>query len=367
METGSRGAIAVVCARARALALALALVACGGDHPEEPTLSAAVRATVDALSKRDMAALWALVDTPTRESLLQLLRDVEAARAKVDEVWPEADRARVRASLGEELVAQAGPDDAGRGPRLLAALLDPGKVIFTEEVLDGLGARDVTLEKGPPERATVFTSVGETFVFVREADGWRSLFAREHLLEKGAIPVLADNAKKTLALAAERDKAWRASLDPKTAQGSYNLARRAQDAKPRDVDALYSLIDEDARKAVLEALEAGRAAQKAIQQRVAKPARREAYEAAGIARLVDATSDRDLFARWAASPDFVAPLPVTDEPLRVEPAGAEGDVFVVTATGKVAMHRDADGFWRIAGLRAAIDKALAPPRPSKER
>lgn len=340
--------------------LLVALAGCGGDHPEEPTLAAAVKATVDALSGRDMEALWRLVDQPTRDKLLGTLREVEAARARVDEVWPAADRDKALAALGTELLQQAGPDDVGRGPRLLAALLDPTRITFTQEILDGLGARDVTVEAGPPERAIVYTSVGETFGFVRENGEWRSLFVREHLLEAGPLPVLAENAKKTLALAEERGKAWRESLDPKAPQGSYNLARRVQTTKPLDVQALFALLDDDARKALVEVLEAGRQAQRSIQQRVAKPNRRDAYDNVGLTRLVDATSDRDLYKRWSASKDFVLPLAVTDEPIRLEGSPDSGDVSVVTATGKVAMHRDSDGLWRIAGQRGAIMKALAP-------
>lgn len=339
------------------------LVACGGEHPEQPALGEAVRATVDALSNRDMAKLWTLIDSPTRERMLQILRDVEEARTKVDEVWPEAERGRALEALGQRLLAAVGADDEGRGPRLLKELLDPGQIDFTQEVLDGVEARDVTMEAGPPERATVFTSVGETFVFVKEGDGWRSLFVREHLLEDGTLPILADNAKKTLALAEARAAAWRKSRDPKVPQGSYNLARAAQTAKPRDPEALFALLDDDGRKAVLDALEAGRKAQRAIQQRVAKANRRDAYEEAGITRLVDATSDKDLYRRWSKSPDFVAPLAVTDEPQSAEIDDNGADAVVVTATGRVSMHKDDDGFWRVAGARAAIEKALMPPEP----
>ena len=339
----------------------VALLGCGNDHPEAGSLSLAVRTTVDALSTRDMVKLWATVDAHTQTALLQVMRDVAEARKKVDVVWPEADRARALASLGVDLLDKIGPDDAGRGPRLLAELIDPTKITFTQEILDGLGARDVTVEAGPPERANVFTSVGETFVFVREAGEWRSLFVRDNLLEAGIIPILRENATKTLALAEEREKAWRASIDPRLPQGSYNLARAAQTAKPPDIDALFALIDDDGRKALVEVLEAARAAQRAIQKTVAKPNRREVYGDVGITRLVDATSDRDLYKKWAAAKDFVLPLAVTDEPLRVEGPAEGPDVVVITATGRVPMHRDSDKFWRIAGTRAAIEKGLKPP------
>ncbi len=314
----------------------MALVGCGNDHPEAGSLSLAVRATVDALSTRDMAKLWATVDSHTQTTLLQAMRDVEAARRKVDVVWPEAERARALSSLGTDLVDKIGPDDPGRGPRLLGELIDPTKIAFTQEILDGLGARDVTVEAGPPERANVFTSVGETFVFVREGGEWRSLFVRDNLLEAGVIPILRENAKKTRALAEEREKAWRATIDPRTPQGSYNLARAAQTAKPPDIDELFALIDDDGRKALVDVLEAARAAQRAIQKSVAKPNRREVYNDAGISRLVDASSDRDLYKKWAASKDFVLPLAVTDEPLRVEGPAEGPDVVVITATGRAA-------------------------------
>lgn len=339
------------------------LLACGTDHPEEPSLSAAVRATVDALSTRDMTKLWNTVDTPTRKGLLDAVRELAKARTKVAEVWPEADRNRALAALGGDVLDKAGPDDEGRGPRLLGALIDPSQITFTEQILDGLGARDVTVEAGPPERASVFTSVGETFVFVREGGEWRSLFVRDRLLEAGVIPVLRENATKTLAIAAERQKAWRATKDPRTPQGSYNLARAAQTKAPPDYDALFTLLDDDGRKALVEMLEAARAAQRSIQKQVAKPNRRDAYADSGITRLVDATSDRDLYKRWTASADFVLPLTATDEPLRVEGPAEGPDVFIITAQGRAAMHLDSDKFWRIAGTRPAIVKALKPPAP----
>lgn len=361
----SRGGSALRARRPHVLATLLVslLVACGSEHPEEASLSVAVRTTVDALSTRDMVKLWATVDTPTRTNLLQVLREVETARAKVAEVWPAAERARALAALGGDLLDKAGPDDEGRGPRLLGALIDPSQITFTQEILDGLGARDVTVEAGPPERASVFTAVGETFVFVREGAEWRSLFVRDNLSEAGVIPILRENAQRTLALAAEREKAWRATLDPRTPQGSYNLARAAQTKKPPDIDALFTLLDDDGRKALVDMLEAARAAQRTIQQRVAKPNRRDVYNDSGITRLVDATSDRDLYKRWSTSSDFVLPLAATDEPLKVEGPAEGPDVLVITATGRVAMHRDSDKFWRIAGARPAIEKALKPPPP----
>jgi hypothetical protein len=344
------------------ISVVLSFAACRGTHPEEPALMEAVRRTVDAVRTKDMAALWEMTDRATQTSLLAIVRDAELARQKVSLVWPESQRGAALEALASGLLDKLGPDDAGRGPRLLSAVLDPSTITVTTEALDGLSPRDITHEAGPPPRASVFTSGGDVFTFTREGDTWRSALVRDQVLEKGPFTALHDNAKKTLGLAEEREKAWRVSLDPKTPQGSYNLARQAQGRKPPDLEALFALLDDSARGALFEALETARMAQKAIQQRLAKPLRKEAYANANLTRLVEATSDRDLFRRWGQSDDFVLPLSFLDEPRSLEGPADGIDVKVVTESGgKVPMHRDEDGFWRVGGFRPAVEKVLIEP------
>jgi len=339
----------------------LLLLACGGSASLEPPLTESVDALRAALEARDFEALWALTDQDTRKNLLAALEEADRARAMVPSVWAEGDRGAASAALGSALAIAIGPNDDKRGPRLLAATLDPAVLAFNEGTVEGFAPRDVTVEPGPPRRAIVATAAGERLTFVEEGGQWKSLLVRDQVLETAFMKSLIAHARKTNALADERQKVWQASLDPKTPQGSYNLARAAQDRKPPDVDMIFALLDEDGRKTLVDILDGARTAQKQIQQRTAKAVRREAYRAAGLLQLVDTTTDRELFRRWATSPDFKPLLAATDPAASLEGDLETGSVAVVTASGaRIPMRRDTDSFWRLAGLRESLTTALLP-------
>lgn len=340
------------------------LMACQSSVELDPRLAPATLALREALANADHAKLWELTDTPTRSTLLDLFRQAEALRAQVPSLWPEADRKAALDALGAELATRLGPDDEGRGPRLLAATLDLKALVFNEDTEQGLSPRDVTIDPGPPRRALIATQAGERLAFVEEGDTWRSSLVRDTLLERADIQALTEHIKKAKTLAEEQARLWRESADPKTPQGAYNLARAAQVRKPVDIDMLFALLDEDARKTLVDILESARTSQKQIQQRTVKAARREAYRAAGLLQLVDTTTDRELFKRWLLSPEAVALVAATDEPKALEGDPQSGSVVVVTLSGtRVPMRRDADGFWRLGELRAVLTKALSPPAP----
>lgn len=355
--------------RNAALTLLVSLVAggCGSSPISDPALSEAVESLRTALSRRDFDALWALTDTPTREALLAGLREADTARSLVPKVWPESDRPTALAALGQSLLAQPESpeaDESTLGPRLLAASLSPEALTFDEGTLEGLAMRDITFDPGPPRRALVLTLAGERLSFVDEAGQWKSLLARDLILESASFKSLVAQARKTIALAEERDKAWRMSLDPRTPQGAYNLARAAQERRPVDVDMLFALLDEEARKAIADLIEAARQSQRQIQQRTAKALRKDAYRNAGILHLVDAGSDRELFRKWATGSDYAPLLAATDTPMKLAGDEGSGSVEVLTESGaRVPMRKDSDGYWRMAGLRDRLSAALGP-RPT---
>ena len=334
--------------------------ACQGPVELDTGLSTAVTGVRTALASRDHAALWALTDTQTQTATLGLLRDAETARAQVPTLWAEGDRAAALDALGQALAAPLGADDDGRGPRLLAATLDLGKLVFDEDTEQGLAARDVTLDPGPPRRALIVTLAGERLSFVEDQGQWKSTLVRD----SAAFQALTEHVKKAKALAEEQARVWQQSVDPKTPQGAYNLARAAQSRKPIDVDMLFALLDEDARKTLVDVLETSRAAQRQIQQRTVKAARREAYRNAGLLHLIDTTTDRELFKTWALGAAAKPLLAATDEPVSAQGAPDEGQVTLVTKSGgHIEMRRDSDGFWRIGGLRPLLTEALGP-RPT---
>lgn len=347
-------------ALAPTLACVLTVSACA-DSPEKAEVVAALGEVVAAMKAHDTTKLWSLSDEASRRAVLEAIATLEKAHAAIPLVWGKAaDEARL--ALGAPIVAAAGPDDTGRGPRVLAHLVDLEKLDFHGGVMDGLGARDIVFEPGPPERAIVHTTAGETFGFVREGGVWRSLVLRDMVLDHPHLKELLANAKKTGELVGRQHEVWKASLDPKSPQGAYNLARAMQAADPPDWRSLFALLEPSAQAALGTALDTARAAQKKIQSRLVKAQRKDAYEDAGIALHVGSTSDRDLYLKWAATPDFVKPLTSTDPPDRVEGDPAHGDVKLITTTGKmVRMVRDSEGFWRLGDTTSAIEQALVAP------
>ncbi len=346
------------------LALSLWLTACGSPHPEEAAVLTALDRTVDALKRSDFDALWALTDQDTRDELLALLTTVHEAMALVPEVYPDdARRAEARRVLGEPILGSVFADEERAGPRLLSRILATDLMQRDQSAMDGVNNRDVTVAaSSQPLRAIVHTSGGESFAFVKTDRGWRSLLVRDLVLDSLAIRELRDNAGKIAAARADQVQAWRTSKDPRTPQGAYNIARTAAAASPRDGALLYSLLDADSRRVLVDALEASRVVQRAIQKRTTRKQRKRAYEAASLTLYVKATSDRDLYERWVASDAWSSPLAASDAPASVDGEPASGAVTLRTDSGAtVQMSRGDDGFWRPTGQAPKLAKALLEP------
>lgn len=354
------------------VAALFASASCASQHEEEPGVVEALDSTVAALQHGDMDALWALTDPASQQELIALVRTLHASLQRVPEVYGDLGEGRVaaaRAALGESLVDTIFPDEDRAGPKLLARLLTPDQMRFDGHAMDGVNHHDVTLDAShQPVKAIVHTSGGESFGFVKTDGGWRSLLVRDMILASGTIRNLADNAAKIERASAERQAAWRQGQDPKTPQGAYNLARAALTEKPANAKLLYSLVDDDARAAVLAALERSREVQRDVQRRTTRRQRRKAYEDAGLTMYVDAKSDRDLYARWARTDGWKPPLTVTDAPIQIDGDMATGKVEVVTLSdARVAMVRSDSGFWQLAGqapiLQGALTAPFEPPAP----
>jgi len=358
----------------RLIPIVLALVTGCSSTPEEDAVEQAMGEVVSALRAKDAAKIWQLGDDASKQEVLASLHTLEQAQAQIPMVWgltcaPDDKACKTSAAdeakqaLGGALLAAAGADDAGRGARVISYLVDFAQLSFDDNVMDGLAARDFTFEDGPPRRVIVHTSAGDIFGFVQDANGqWRSLLVRQLVLDQPLISGLLANAEKTTGIADDHRRAWQLVLDPRTPQGAYNVARKMQSARPPDWAGMFALLEPSAQAMLGTALEKARAAQKKIQGHTAKSARGDAYDEGGIALMIAATSDRDLYQRWAATKDFVAPLTTTDEPDHLDGDASTGDVTVVTTTGKKThLTRDAEGFWRIADTTAPIERALVQP------
>lgn len=348
------------------LAAVLASASCASQHAEEPGVVEALDSTIAALQHADMDALWALTDPASQQELIALVRTLHAALQRVPDVYGDRDGGQVaaaRTALGESLVDTIFPDEDRAGPKLLARLLTPDQLRFDGHAMDGVNHHDVTLdETHQPVKAIVHTSGGESFAFTKTEAGWRSLLVRDVILTSATVRNLVDNAAKIERAAADREAAWRQARDPKTPQGAYNVARAALSEQPANAKVLYSLLDEDARAAVLAALQRSREVQRDVQRRTTRRQRRKAYEDAGLTMYVDAKSDRELYSRWARTKDWKPPLTATDDPVRVDGDPTTGQVAVVTLTdARVAMVRGDDGFWHIAGQAPMLEAALKAP------
>ena len=351
---------------AAALALIALAPACA-QSPEEPAVAAALDQTLDALRRADFDALWNLTAPDAQAALLAMLAHQREALAAVPRVYGaqgEQTMATARAALGETIFESVFPEDPKAGPKLLARLLAPDALNFDEHAVDGLSSRDITVdEKARPVTAVVHTSGGEKFAFVRTDAGWRSLLVRDLLLDNPIVRALDDAAKKVLAASAGVDAQWRVSRDPTEPQGAYNLARHALENPARNAPVLYSLLGEDARAVLLQALQRSREAQRDIQRKTTRKQRKKAYGDVGLDIYVEARSDRDLFARWAQSKSYVALMGATDEPVNVEIApDAPGKATVVTkGGGRVPFEKGPDGVWRLSGLAPLMTTALLEP------
>lgn len=344
----------------------LTLSSCASEHTEEPGVVEALDATVAALQQSDWDALWALTDADSQTALLTLVRELHDALKRVPAVYGEQGDARVaaaRAALGESLVDTIFPDEDRAGPRLLERVLSPEALRFDSHAMDGVNHHEITLDAShDPVKAIVHTNAGETFAFTKTDAGWRSLLVRDVILDSATFRTLADNVDKLAQAAQAKRDAWRRTRDPRTPQGAYNIARAAQGEQPANAKLLYSLLDSEAHAVVIDALERSRQVQRGVQRKTTRRQRPKAYEDAGLTMYVSAKSDLELYARWARTEGWKAPLAATDAPERIAGDPASGRVQVVTASGvEIPMRRGDDGTWRIADQAPILKKALRDP------
>lgn len=328
--------------------------------PEEEAVFAALERTLDLLGRSDWAALWSESPAKARDEVEALHRDLHEALAAVEEVYAEGEREKARAAVGRDLVLDIPKEAPDAGPRLLARLIATGALRLDDRALDGVRAGKALVDG---DQAVLHTPAGEEFAFVRDGERWAPRLVLDLMERHRPISVLKENARAAIAYRDAHREAWRTSRDPKEPQGSYNLAREALEApEGPDARALYALADDEARKAVLDALTTGREAQKVLQKKTVRKERDAVYEEHGLALHVRSESDLALFEAWVASPAFVPPLPDRSPPARLEGEADTGEVHVITeAGGRVPMVRDAGGLWHVAGLAAGLRRSLLDP------
>ncbi len=333
------------------------------DGVQIPEVRKAFDDVVRALEKKDAAALWSLSHPEAQEALLGLARDAASAASAARDLWGAAESpegARARAALGGELTTISAVPEAERGARLVAHFVDLGALAWTEGSRESVSLARITVDASVPDLAVVRIPSGESMAFKTYDGNWRTLLLRDLVLDSERWKSLRANIDKTLALAEEQAQIWRTGLDAATPQGAFNLLRREL---PKGADAapfVYRLLDAPARDLLKEALEAGRAAQRRLQQGVPRAGRDAAYQEAGLADHVASRTDLDLFARWYKRHPLSTGL-ADDLPERFERDGAERGTLITKSGQRLPMTRDPGGTWSLSGLTEPLRAALLTP------
>ncbi len=336
----------------------------GSDAPE---VRAVYDRLIQALESKDTTALWPLMLPDSRTRLLVLVERAREASAFAPSLWggeqaPETVRARI--ALGQELIDAAGPDDEGRGPRLVAHLLRLDSLAWTEGSRESLKHPRIIIEAETPQRAVVRLPSGESLVFLQTADGWFSNLLAEAFLDTTIARGFEANLEKAFGLRDASLSAWKSDLDARTPQGAYNHLRSALKRSEGLDDALFSMLDDDTIASLQGALDAARRIQKRIQQGVARPQRSQAYATEGLDRFVDVRSDGELFGRWRTSHPLPEGLAV-DEPARFEVESENAGVIVTAGGHRVPFRRRADGLWGLAWWTKKAQDDLVRPLETK--
>ncbi|MCB9728348.1 MAG: hypothetical protein H6744_04545 [Deltaproteobacteria bacterium] len=336
-----------------------ALAAGCEDDPEQQRVVATFQDTTSALASEDWARLWELSAPEARATVTRLTHDLQAALLLVDSVYPPEARDEARRALGAELLEGVELDAPDAGPKLLSRLLSGSTVDARDGATDGRNASSVTIDG---QHAVLHTSAGEEYAFVQTEEGWRSQLLGDLLGDDMRVAMLRESAAAVRAAEDARQSAWKASRDPHTPQGAYNLARAAASEVPPDAKTLYALLDAPARQALSKAMETARSAQKLVQRRTTRRQRKAGYEEQGLTIYVDVDSDRALYLAWAATPGFVSPLTTTSPPKSLDGDPSGGEVTILTEGGeRVPMVADPQGFWHLAGAATGIETALVAP------
>jgi hypothetical protein len=354
--------------RAIALTGLLSISAACGEDAQIPEVRSAYERVVTALERADAAALWSLSHPDAQRPLLELARDAARATSAARDLWGGPDTpegARAQAALGADLATALGSGaidapHAEAGPRILAFFLDFKTLSWSEGSRESVALARMTLDADTPDLAVVRIPSGESMAFKTHDGDWCTLLLRDLVLDSERYKTLRANIDRALALGDEQALAKRTSLDAATPQGAWNLLRRELPKGAAAAPLVYRLLDDASRTVLKEALEAARAAQRRIQQRVAKGAREAAYAEARITDHVAARSDLELFERWYAAHPLPAAL-ANDLPERFEREGADQGVLVTTTGQRLPMTRTASGTWSLSSLADALRADLLAP------
>lgn len=337
----------------------LLLSACSSMDSDQNTLNEAFSQTKMALEKHDASRLWELSDQKSKEKILSLIGDAKEEMKHLSSLWDEDEQERAEKALGKTLL-DALPDEEKEWGEAFTKHLFPFSDLDTSHFPEAPKASYVTHIDGKEPKAIVTLPSGEQLTFVLEDGHYKHGLLKEIILDSPKTRSLLAHISKSKSLWAEHLHQLKVSDDPTSPEGAYNLARRAQNRAPQDINMLYALLDEESRLTLTKILQDARSQQKRIQQTTALNKRASAYEKAGISDLVMVDSGELLFKSWLrAKPDFKLLLG-SDAPVDLHYLNPKEALITTQSQVEVSMVLDEDGFWRLGKLSQRLIEELGP-------
>lgn len=334
-------------------ALTLALACAEEPKTFDPTVTEAFNAVVGAVRAKDGGRLYDLSPKATRELVDTLFAEQRSALDAVRDAYPEADRAQALESLGGSLV-----EGAESGRDLFIALLDLNRLTLDAAAERGLEIDAVTVSD---TEAVLTTKGGETFRFVKEADGLKVANFGAQLEASAGLRKLRANlaiARKNLAA---WDKAISETTDRTKPEGTFNVLVEAVRRGARVM--VFEILDKASRDELTAALAVVKSLQAASERQFPDPAARRAALASKKLEWVERIADeRSLFVALWDTGYLAQDLPVSTkaEILGVDNSGDDSAVLRVSLDGaperRFPFVRNEVRRWCFAGLPATLQR-----------
>jgi hypothetical protein len=337
---------------AACLALSSLSVGCQEPPTFDPDVTGAFNALVGAVRAKDGGKLWELSPASMHTAMQSLYerqrRVVEAVRS----AYPQTDRDAALADLGASLL-----EGARDGRDLFLALVDFDRFAASPGADRGLVIASLTLN-GP--EAVLTTVGGESFRFVKQAEGWKSAVFESQIEASVGLKRLRANLDVAEANLASWDRAVQETTDRSKPEGAFNVLFESVKRGARVM--VFELLDPKSRELLTSGLAAAVSLQGALEKRYPTAAERTRYltdkKLVWLERVAD---EKALFAALWDGGALAADLPAaTDgEIADVKMSGADTTVISVkgaTPSRSFTFVRDLAKRWCFAGLQATLER-----------
>ncbi|MFT5432416.1 MAG: hypothetical protein ACI9OJ_003115, partial [Myxococcota bacterium] len=222
----------------------------------DPSLAAAFEEFASAIRAQDAGRLWDLSPAELHDRLDTLYEELSDVIDSVKNQYPQSDREAALQNLAADRVA-----GVTSGKELFIAFLALDALSTSPAVARGLEIESTRLT-GP--EGTVITRGGETFLFVREGDGWRCTSLLAQFESFPSLRTLRANMQTAKSNIETWSKATAETTDRTKPAGTLNVLARASRRQARVM--VFQLLD----KASKEQLAAGAKAASEFKAELAK-------------------------------------------------------------------------------------------------